>query len=624
MTHRPRAAAALSVSLEVPPAERAAVWAAYETETARSIRTRVHVAAGIFLGFCALAVALERIYHPERGNLLLHTYLVHIAICAAAVAATRVSRLEPWTRAIALTVAASLLVLMIRYNVAVGGLAERCAMFQVSVLTAVCVLLPWGWRAQVVAVATSLGGFVLAAPSLTRGDALVYCFLALVSGAAASIWGALFLERSRRDVFVRTALLTRASAVKEEQAEIAAALLRVGQTLNAHVDRPDLLERVTQLAVEALGCDSSYLFLWDDRRGAFRLGASVGMHPDLRAVIEHIEFPRGALPAMPALRRGGLVEIEDATEPSEVPAELLQRFEVASVLNAPILRRGELIGVLTGSFRQRVGPFSSKQRRLALGIAQATAMALENARLIEDLQRASQLKSEFVATMSHELRTPLNVITGYTDLLADGSFGALSAPQQDTVERMRRSALELFDLVNATLDLGRLEAGRETVALAPVDLEALFAELGGEVEALVAEGVALEWWNEVGTEPIVTDRVKLKTVLKNLVGNALKFTSRGRVAISAAWGADRLTLCVADTGIGIPPDALPVIFEMFRQVDGSHTRRFRGVGLGLHIVKRLIDLLGGTITVTSTPDVGSTFTITLPARHAEHHRATGT
>jgi signal transduction histidine kinase len=595
------------------------IGAAYAEETRHLLRRRLALAVTCFLVSVGIAVVMETIWHPERGQKLAAIWAVETIICLVGVAASRARPSRRWATPIAALVTTALALLMIRYNVLVAGQAERCAMFQVCLLSGVVVLLPWGWRPQLLLAGSSVAGFAIAAPHLAASDALVYAGLALVVGATTSVIGALFLDRYRFDAFLR-------SALEQEEAQTAAALARIGQELHAHLDRGDMLERVNALAVEELGVGWSATFLWDERRQVFRLGALVDAQgPEWHTEVAQIELTAENLPLIRAFRPGSLIEVPDALQHPLVPAELMRRLHVSSGLCTPIARHAEVLGFLAhGHGRSgRTGPFTSRQRRLALGIAHATAVSLENARLIADLQAASRLKSDFVATMSHELRTPLNVITGYADLMAEGTFGALNETQQDTLRRVRRSARELLALVNATLDLGRLEAGRDPISLDAVDVRELFAELDREVEALVTGAVTLHWHTEIGAGRMTTDRVKVKTVLKNLVGNALKFTPRGRVEVTARLAGSRVELQVRDSGIGIAAKDLPVIFEMFRQGDGSSTRRFGGVGLGLHIVKRLVDALGGTIEVESTPSVGSIFVVKLPAGTVAE-RATGT
>jgi len=231
----------------------------------------------------------------------------------------------------------------------------------------------------------------------------------------------------------------------------------------------------------------------------------------------------------------------------------------------------------------------------------------------EKAETASRVKSEFLATMSHELRTPLNIIVGYTALMLEGELGGLTGEQTEAMQRLSRSAHDLLDLVSAVLDLSALDAAQLPVERQVVNVPDLLREVAAETVSLRDEsGLILEWHVDELLPPLHTDASKLKVIVKNLVGNAFKFTTAGGVTVTAGRADGGVEISVADTGVGMPADAIPDVFRPFRRLDSSSTSRYGGTGLGLNIVKRFLDLLGGSIRVESKLGSGSRFRVWLP------------
>jgi signal transduction histidine kinase len=227
-------------------------------------------------------------------------------------------------------------------------------------------------------------------------------------------------------------------------------------------------------------------------------------------------------------------------------------------------------------------------------------------------QEAERIKTEFLATVSHELRTPLTSLIGYVELLIDDNYGPVNADQRGALGRVRTAGRILQQAIARMLDASRIDFGHEALRCEEFDLNELLDEL--RAAAAPGPGVALHWQPVPDLQPLRTDREKLRTVLRNLLENACKYTDRGLISLAARWDRqrDEIEVRVGDTGIGIPPHEREAIFEAFRQGEHRGDLAKSGVGLGLYIVQRLVTRLGGDVKVESELGMGSTFSVSIP------------
>jgi signal transduction histidine kinase len=303
------------------------------------------------------------------------------------------------------------------------------------------------------------------------------------------------------------------------------------------------------------------------------------------------------------------------------PLQLYQRENVRTVLSVPMLRESTLIGVIT-TWRREVRPFTDNQIALVQTFADQAVIAVENVRLFQALQErtaqleiASKHKSQFLANMSHELRTPMNAILGYTELIMDEIYGAVPDKIREVLARVQQSGQHLLGLINAVLDLSRIEAGRLVLSLVDYSMQNVLHTVLASVESLAAgKGLALNMHIPADLPNGRGDEQRLSQVLLNLVGNAIKFTETGEVRVQVTVDDGMFTVAVSDTGSGISEADQQRIFEEFQQADSSSTRKQGGTGLGLAIAKKIVELHGGRIWVESSLGKGSTFWFTVPVQ----------
>jgi signal transduction histidine kinase len=292
--------------------------------------------------------------------------------------------------------------------------------------------------------------------------------------------------------------------------------------------------------------------------------------------------------------------------------ELLRALRVESLMILPLIARDRAYGAIKLVSADASRRFNEQDLALAQDIALRAALALDNARLYQEAQNANQSKSHFLAVISHDLRTPLNSILGYSELLMLGIPDKLADGSRQQVERVRTSAAHLLYLIDELLAYARLESRNEQVHAADVDVRDIVQQVSEVMQPLAAERNLRFSANLPESTMLSTDPDKLRQVLLNLVSNAVKYTKQGEVELQTCTEKGRILFRVRDTGVGIAAQHLEQIFEPFWQVDDTQRSHANGTGLGLSVVKVLLLLLGGQVSVDSVLGKGTTFTVSLP------------
>ncbi len=463
---------------------------------------------------------------------------------------------------------------------------------------------------------------------------------------------ALALENAR--LYKETQI--RESQLQETNLRLSA-LHAVTAAASQSLDTDRVLNSAIGKITEIFGFDATQIHIYDERKDEMHLNAYFETQPHRFVSVQ--AFRRGQGIVGKVAESGKPLIFEDVlTDPlyrQLSRTKTSSRFGYHFFAVFPIKGKQKTLGTLacTG-----VDPrtLSSGETQLLEAIADQVAVAIENAGLYaevrqrlqelqqktEELQRANKVKDEFLSVMSHELRTPINVVMGYAAMIKDGLVGQVSAEQNEALAKLMARGREQLSMIDGILQVTQIEAHKLSVEQDEVKLGEFLDELKSDYGALRAnKRTGLVWQYPSELPAITTDRKKLRQILSNLINNAIKFTADGGVTVSArvvegtrqkaeggsGEGKTELVLAcclvppastpwveftVADTGVGIPQESLSVIFEKFRQVDSSETRRYAGIGIGLYIVKHFSELLGGKVEVESEPGRGSTFTVTLP------------
>jgi signal transduction histidine kinase len=432
-------------------------------------------------------------------------------------------------------------------------------------------------------------------------------------------------ERKRAEHDARELIREHAArAAAEEAARRLQFLLESSTLLTSSLDHEAILAALARRCVPEIA-DWAVVYSVDDAGLPRRLEVA-HREPAKEQLLRELQRlpidPDSAHPGLEAVRAGRPIlaktvgdELLEWVTKDPRQLEIVRELGAASFMMVPIISRDHALGAIALVSAERRRLFDEQDLALAEDIAARAALAVANARLYEEARKANKTKSDFLAVVSHDLRTPLTAIIGYVDLMEMGVPDPLPDATLQRLQRIRTSATHLQYLLNELLIFARLDAGREEVRLADVDLRNIGREAAAVAEPLALErGLRLDL--DLPENPVVlrTDANKVRQVLLNLIGNAVKYTREGEIRVEAEKADERLAIIrVRDTGVGIAPQHVQQIFEPFWQVDADQRARDGGTGLGLSVVRRLVQLLGGEVSVQSELGKGSTFTVTLPS-----------
>jgi len=419
----------------------------------------------------------------------------------------------------------------------------------------------------------------------------------------------------------------------QQQAQREQLLNQLSRTLNSSLDPDQILQEIVDCTGQEFKVDRAVIFVIDQEIRAhkeWRINEQVPSMLEVRAPIAEWS---DLLDHNSSFNRGQVFYALNLADQADTPARqyLVNNLQLRSVLSIPLFVREQLFGALALHTTTCYRTFTNEEVQFLHQIAAQAAIALYNAQSYEYLEQlvkqrtqeleheklvseaANRAKSEFLATMSHELRTPLNAILGLSQILQLQLFGNLTAKQLEYINHINNSGEHLLMLINDILDLAKVESGRETIN--PVLLAV--PELCNNCLALVreqaiAQGLSLTSHIEPDATHCIADERRLKQMLLNLLSNAIKFTPSGGVQLIVSKQSQGIAFIVKDTGIGISPEKLPLLFQPFSQLDSQLSRRYEGTGLGLALTRKLARLHGGDVTVKSTLHQGSEFTLYLP------------